>query len=542
MKKAIVIGAGIGGLSTAVYMRALGLDVTVIEAQVHPGGKIRTKPSNLGPVDTGPTVLTLLPVIRDLFAALGRNLNADLDLVQEQLLARHFWRDGSQLDLVGDPEANARAIATFAGPKDADAFLRFRAAAQRLFDAFSAPIMQMPAPSQLHATHAVLRHPRLALDMAPHLSLARLLSGRFGDPRLQQLFGRYATYVGGTPYQSPALLSLIWRAEEMGVWRIRGGMHRLPAALADLLVQNGAELRFNELVRRVQINEAGASTVVTDAGQSLDADVIVFNGDPRALDQGALGSDLMDAVKPAPLEHRSLSAHVLACAAQWSGPKLAHHNLFFTDDPRQEFDPIAERQPPRRATLYLCAQDRSDTSPPPAGPERFEIIENAAPMTAGTTWKEDTTCLTRIRSALASFGAGLSPFPTAQQLSSPQDFARLFPHSLGSLYGQSPHALMATFRRPTAKTRMRGIYLAGGGTHPGAGVPMAALSGRHAAETIAKDLGLTWPFPQTDMRGGTSTGSPIAAPTQSRSSPSSDRSSHPGTDGPGDAIRKTTSA
>ncbi|MBC6442204.1 MAG: phytoene desaturase [Rhodobacteraceae bacterium] len=515
-----VIGAGVGGLSAALSLLACGAHVTVVEAADAPGGKMRQVPGRAGPVDAGPTVMTMPDVFEQLFQNLGANLSDHVTLEPETVLARHYWPDGISLDLSPDPEISAANIAARFGPRDAAAFRRFRARAQRLFDGFRGPMLESRQPSRLDATLAVVRNPQLVIDMAPWATLAQSLERTFRDVRLRQLFGRYATYVGGNPNLAPALLSLIWRSEEAGVFRIRGGMHRLAGAMATLARHMGADLRFGTRVAEISRYCGRANGIRFEDGTFMPASAVVFNGDPRALVKGYLGTATLDAVDPAPLENRSLSANVLSFAARVSGPALAHHTVFFTRDPQMEFGPLADGHPPAAASLYICAQDRDSGKPPaPGALERFEIIENAPPFHNALA-EDPATCLTRILNTLKSRNLRFFPPPDVTALATPATFAAMFPGSQGCLYGQSPHGLTAAFQRPTARTKIPGLYLAGGGAHPGAGVPMAALSGRHAGAAIARDLGLTSPSRQTGMRGGTSTEFPIADLAPSRSSPS----------------------
>ena len=518
-KTAIVVGSGAGGLATAIRLLSLGFQVTVFDALPHPGGKMRAVDSDAGPIDAGPTVLTMIEEVSDLFSVLNEKISDHLILDREPIVARHFWRDGSSLDLFSDPVKSAAAIRTFAGPVEAQAFGAYRKRAQRLFDGFRAPVMSSANPGPLGSAKAVVQNPRLLLDIAPTKTLDRLLSSTFQDPRLRQLFGRYATYVGGSPYAAPALLSLIWRSEEAGVWRVKGGMHGLAKALAALAARHGAVFQFGQKVQSLNVAQGQMKGVTLANGGKQVADVVVFNGDPKALTDGMLGPDATQSVDAKPLKDRSLSANVLSFAAHWTGPELLHHNVFFTEDPREEFDPIAQGHAPKSATLYVCAQDRGAHRPTPNAAERFEIIENAAPI--GHSKSEDSSqCLNRLQMSLQSFGVQLGPQPGLSALTQPQDFAQMFPGSQGSLYGQSPHGMTAAFKRPTARTKVPGLYLTGGGCHPGAGVPMAMLSGRHAVDTIMKDLRLTLTSQATDTPGGTSTAFPIAGNMQSQSSPS----------------------
>lgn len=516
---AIIIGAGIGGLATAIRLLAAGMQVSVFEAAATPGGKMRTLPSAAGPVDAGPTVMTMRWVFDDLFQSLGENLDDHVTLSNSDIIARHFWSDGTQLDLSADPRESAKNVADVFGKQAAGQLDDFTARAKRLFDAFDAPMMQADEPSSMRLAKTVLADPTLLRDMAPHQTLAQLLRSSFSEPKLRQLFGRYATYVGGSPYASPAILSLIWHAERSGVWAVKGGMYCLAEALEALAVRHGAVFHYGATI--TSIAEHAGGQAVRCGGDTHTADIVVFNGDPRALAQGHLGDTVTSAVKRSHVEPRSLSAAVYAFAATPSRSDLSHHNVFFGDDPHAEFDPIAKGLLPRDPTLYVCAQDRG-AGATPKGAERFEIIMNAPPCKDGEQAPSERIehCQTLIFDRLSEMGLQFSPRPEPAALTLPQGFNHLFPASLGSLYGRSPHGMTAGLKRPTARSRIKGLYLAGGGAHPGAGVPMAALSGQHAAEMIKADLGLTSTSRQTDMRGGTSTEYPTVAPAQSRSSPS----------------------
>lgn len=489
-KHVIVIGAGVGGLATAMRLAASGARVTVFEAHPTSGGKMRTLPTRVGPADAGPTVFTMKWVFEDLFTACGEALADHVTLTQAETIARHFWPDGTMLDLNHDVAISTKNIQQAFGDRAAREFGTFCKRAQTLFDAFDAPMMRSATPSTLGMTGTVLRQPHLIGAMAPHKTLAQLLQAGFSDPKLRQLFGRYATYVGGSPYESPALLSLIWHAERSGVWAVKGGLHQLACAMEQIATAKGAVFHFGSIVTGITPEDGGMAVVVD--GQTHRGDCVVFNGDPRAISQGLMGAKARSAVADTAANPRSLSACVYAFAAEPSRSDLSHHNVFFGDDPCTEFDPIKAGKFPFDPTLYVCAQDRGGGCRP-NGPERFEIIMNAPPSAKAHQRQPEriAQCQTLILDQLARMGLTFSPAPTPAALTLPEDFDRLFPASQGSLYGRSPHGMTAAMKRPTARTRIKGLYLAGGGAHPGAGVPMATLSGLHAAEAIRTDLGLT---------------------------------------------------
>ncbi|WP_076445060.1 1-hydroxycarotenoid 3,4-desaturase CrtD [Roseivivax lentus] len=512
----IVIGAGIGGLAAALSLAAAGHAVHVLERAAMPGGKMR----QIDGVDAGPTVLTMRWVFDALFEAAGTRIADHLTLVRQDVLARHFWQDGSVLDLFADHDRSVEAIRAMSGPKGAAEFDAFSARARRLFAAFRDPMMLAADPDPLALTRRVATDPRLLLDMAPWRSLDGLLRQGFTDHRLRQLFGRYATYIGGDPARVPALLALIWDAEASGVWAVDGGMTALAATLARLLEGFGAEISCDTHVARIVTDGDGVTGVETRDGRYVRAAQILFNGDPRALSTGALGDDMRRAIPDLTDAPRALSANVWSFRARISGPDLVHHNVFFRDDPRPEFDALSKGANAPDPTVYLCAEDRGIGHPVPEA-ERIELIVNAAPLGRSPSAPEDfAACQTRTFAALARHRLTVDPMPGPENLATPQDFATLFPESRGSLYGQSPHGLTAALSRPRARTRIPGLYLCGGGTHPGPGVPMAALSGRHAAAAIMTDRASTSRSRPMATRGGMSTASATTAAGPSRSSPS----------------------
>ena len=378
-------------------------------------------------------------------------------------------------------------------------------------------VIRSAGPSLPRLAAQVAASPGLAAAMAPFLTLARSLARQFGDRRLAQLFGRYATYVGGTPQASPALLALIWHAESRGVWRVAGGMHRLAAALEGLARARGARFHYGADVQRIEVAGGAVEAVRLADGRRLAAEAVVFNGDPAALFAGLLGDAPAAAVRAEAVQPRSLSAYVWSFAAVSPAFALGHHNVFFARDPAGEFRDIERGRMPSDPTLYVCAQDRG-AGAEPAATERFEIIMNG-PAGRAPAEREFETCRERTFETLSRMGLALGP-PDREGLTTPTDFAGLFPGSGGSLYGLSPHGMSASFRRPTARSRVPGLYLAGGGVHPGPGMPMATLSGGLAAEAVLADLDSTSPSRRTATPGGTSTASRPTAPAPSRSSAS----------------------
>ncbi|MCY4150685.1 MAG: phytoene desaturase family protein [Aestuariivita sp.] len=485
-RKIVIIGTGVAGLVSAIRLATHGFTVLLLEQHAQVGGKMRTTDSLIGPVDAGPTVLTLRQIFDEVFLSAGRKLDDYVTLISQKIIARHWWPDGATLDLYSDREQSAAAIQSFSGDRSAAEFRAYCERCEQLFHGFEELLLRNPNPRITSLTWRVLRQPQLIRHMNIGQNLAGRLKRDFSDPRLAQLFGRYATYVGGSPVHTPAILGLIWHAEASGVWTVKGGMHQLALGLSQLAVDLGASVQRQCKVERIEIQNGRVTGVALADGRRISADTVVFNGDPRALSVGALGANSRRAATRVLRYDRSYSARVYSFAAEISGCELVHHNVFFADDLISEFNDLQTGRIPKNPSLYLCAEDRGQNHPT-SGLERFEIIANAPANQQAHQDDDLDQWHQNIFRRLSNFGVTFHPVPTLQNLTTPRDFHHLFPESLGALYGQSPHGMLAALKRPRAKTRLVGLYLAGGGTHPGAGVPMAALSGMHAAEAIVKD-------------------------------------------------------
>ncbi len=480
-KQVTIIGAGFGGLAAALMLIAQGIRVTVIESADAPGGKART----IDGVAAGPTVLTMRGVFDDLFAALGERLEDHVTLARADVIARHFWDEGASLDLFDDPARSRDAIGDFAGAAAARGYDSFRGEAQRIYETLETPFMRASATNPVGLSWRIGPQ-RLARlwGIKPWETLWSALGRHFDDPRLRQLFGRYATYTGSSPYAAPATLMLIAHVEAMGVWLVDGGIQRLAAAMADLAKRHGAVFRYGETWR-------GPTKGKT-----------VYNGDPSAI-----GTHLAPG-------KRSLSAMVWTGRAQAEGVPLSHHNVFFSSDYSAEFAAIRAGRLIEDPTVYICAQDR-DCGPIAASlsHERFQFIVNAAADGDRRIYtpEESNTCNSAIQKRLQA--CGLTLHNQVGRFTTPSDFENRFPGTGGALYGRATHGAMAAFQRPGTRTANPDLYLTGGATHPGAGVPMATLSGLQAAFALLADHASTRRSHRVGMLGGTSTRSAMTGST-----------------------------
>jgi len=504
--KVVIVGAGMGGLSSALLLAHQGVQVTVLDTSDAPGGKVHSRDVHGVPIDSGPTVFTMRWVFDDLFRSVGTRLEAEMHITPLQVLARHFWPDGSQLDLSANAQESEAAIAAWSSGDEAGRFRDFCKTTRQLYATLEGPMIRAQRPKMGSFMGDLgLKGLGVLAQLGPMRSLWQQLGHQFTDPRLRQLFARYATYCGSSPWQSPATLMLIAQVEMDGVWSVEGGMVGMAQALERVARRHGAVFRYQSTCQRIEKRQGRVCGVHLQSGEFLPADRVIFNGDVAALRQGLLGDEVRQAVTHA-VPPRSLSALTWSINAPVTGVALDRHNVFFQSRYASEFEDIFEHQRlPQQPTVYVCAQDRPASLPSGAN-ERIFCLVNAPACGDGNAITEEALeqCQTHTFQHLRQLGLHLQPTASNSLRTTPQDFHRRFPASGGALYGQATHGWTSIFSRPGSATPLQGLYLAGGSVHPGPGVPMAALSGQRAAEAVMASLGSTSRFPMGATFGGMS--------------------------------------
>ncbi|MDE0803038.1 MAG: phytoene desaturase family protein [Acidimicrobiales bacterium] len=487
MPEVVVVGAGVGGLAAAIHVAASGHDVTVVERLDHVGGKLDHRSAAGFTWETGPSLLTLPDVFRGLAGVAGHDLDDLVDLVRLDPICRYRFADGTGFDHRADAvdaAAAVEALSPGAGPKFDDFLDRARTVwevSERTFFAGA-----MTSPLRLLRR---MRSPRDLADIDPLRSLHARAAATFDDSRLVQWADRYATYSGSSPYDAPATLGCIPHLEQhLGAWYVRGGLARLADALARIAADLGVEVRTRCDVDRITHAGDGVTGVRLADGEHLAADAVIANADALHLYRDLLPH--RRARRRAERAPRSSSGFVLLLGIEGATAGLAHHNISFSGDYRAEFDALFDvHDPIADPTVYVAASSVTDPSQAPAGHENWFVLVNApsfddpAEEAARYAGYGD-----HVLEVMAERGWDLAGRIVHRDEIRPVDIADRFRTPGGSIYGTSSNGAMAAFLRPGNRGPVDGLYLCGGSSHPGGGLPLVAMSGRIAADLCTQDL------------------------------------------------------
>lgn len=484
-----IIGAGIGGLSAAIRLAAAGRRVAVYEQNAHVGGKMGQIEQDGFRWDTGPSVITMRWVFEELFAAAGRRLEDYLTLLPVDPLTRYFFPDGVTLDATRDLPRMAAQIERL-DPHDVEGYLDFLAYAARLHR-ITGPVFIYSAPPTPRSFLGVPLRDMLAVR--PWQTMDAAIRRRVHSPHLRQLLGRFATYVGASPYRAPATLSVIAHVElTSGVWYPHGGVYAIAAALQRLACELGVAIHCSTPVTRIETAGGAVTGLRLGDGRTVAARTVLANVDVTTVYTHLL------APAAAPRTQRRLQATDTSCSGfalllgvEGEHPQLAHHNILFSRDYRAEFTDIFDRgQPPRAPTVYVAITSKSDPGHAPPGCENWFVLVNAPALGPHFDWAAQAPAYReRVLQTLAGFGLDVRNRLRSEVMLTPLDLQRLTGAWRGALYGISSNRAINAFRRPHNRCPdVRGLYFAGGTTHPGGGVPMVALSGKVAAEMILGNL------------------------------------------------------
>lgn len=476
-----VIGGGIGGLVCAARLAHAGYEVDVFEQGSSTGGKMGRVQFDGCSFDTGPSLITMPFVLDAFFRDMGTSLDHELDLIRVDPACEYRWPDGSRLRMPFDLDAVPEAIASIS-PTDAPRVSEYLEEARYLYEATKDVFIFSPfqgfrefvRPSNLHLLKAL---PRFRF----HKTLHHVHRSFFSDPRIVQLFDRFATYNGSSPYLAPATLMVIpWVEFGFGAWYPRGGVYRIAEAITSVAQRVGVRIHTDAEVRSIETRRGAAVGLRLANGSLHPVDRVVSNADVRTTRSALLGERLP------PTRDLSSSGFVMFLSVEAGDHGLAHHNVLFSSDYRAEFDEIfRQRRLPTDPTIYIARSGHSDATQAPAGRENWFVLVNTPPGITITDAERDRYADSLLQ-RMVQFG--LRPTVRQTQVRTSEDMARLWQAEGGSLYGRSSNSMFAAFLRQGQRSnRVRDLWYVGGSAHPGGGVPLVITSGTIAARLIQKE-------------------------------------------------------
>ena len=485
MAQACVVGSGIAGLASAIRLQKKGYSVKVFEANPYPGGKMHAETYSGYRFDLGPSLFTMPHLVEELFELCGEDPKRYFPFHRKTTLCHYFWEDGTVFLAPGDIEDFIRdASRIFQEP---EARVRTYLAKNRRKYELTAPLF---LEQSLHRAQTYLSTKTLkALVSIGRLGIFNSLDAinrdAFENPKLVQLFNRYATYNGSNPYKTPGIMSMIPHLEmDLGTYYPKGGMHQIPMSLYKLAISQGVEFHFNSPVQRI-LTEKGTAVGVQLKDRKVPAEIVVSNMDIFPTYRKLLPNH--KAPEKTLSQERSSSALIFYWGVQKSFPDLDLHNIFFSRDYQKEFRNIFEhKRLPDDPTVYINITSKESPQDAPPGCENWFVMINA-PGDYGQDWdgmvrqaREDV-----IDKLSRNLGVSLRDHIEVEQVLTPKGISSRTSSYRGALYGAASNDRFAAFlRHPNFSSRIQSLYFAGGSVHPGGGIPLCLMSAKIISNTI----------------------------------------------------------
>ncbi|MBI5532987.1 MAG: phytoene desaturase [Deltaproteobacteria bacterium] len=497
MPRAAIVGAGFGGLAAAIRLQAAGVQTVLYEAADKAGGRAYVFEDKGFTFDAGPTVLTVPESIEELFSLAGERMSDHVELIPIHPFYRLLWNDGDRFDYDGDTSVLLEQIRK-RNPKDAEGYLRFYEYSRRNYEAgyeglASAAFLKLWDMLRVAPTMAGLRS-----DRSVYSTVARFVE----DDRLRQALSFHTLLIGGNPFETSSIYTMIHYLErKFGVWFARGGTGALVRALTGLYERLGGDLRLSTPVERIDVGSDPDSEaqITTSKGDADLFDVVVSNADLHHTYAKLLGHDPRGQTMRKKLERMewSMSLFVLYFGTDRTWPDVAHHSILFGD--RYEallHDIFHGSKVPDDFSLYLHAPSVTDPSLAPAGCSTFYVLSPVPHLgKANVDWERlGPVYADKLIDALDPHLPGLRDHIVVQRTMTPEDFRQRLGAWQGAAFSVAPLLTQSAWFRPHNRDpRIPQLYIAGAGTHPGAGVPGVINSAKATVRLILEDLDLPVP-------------------------------------------------
>jgi phytoene desaturase len=488
MKKIIVIGAGLGGLSASIYLANRGFEVEVYEMNDKPGGKsgeIKLKGYRF---DTGPSLLTMPFVIEKIFQDSNENINDFLKIKELEVLTKYFYPDGTIINAFSDKNKFAEEVNKKTGEREEN-ILNLLKYAKKIYD-LTADVFIFNSLEKTIKFKSFFNINLLKriFQIDGTRTMYNAIKSYINDPRIQQIFLRFATYNGSNPYLAPATLNVIAHIEHnQGAYYPEDGIYSIPNSLYKLAIKKGVKFNFNSKVDEILINENKAYGIKIN-GNTIPAECIISNVDVNTTYRKLINQKLKILKS---LDKLELSSSVLVF--NWGIKKtftvLDIHNILFSKDYKKEFKEIFnEGKLPTDPTIYINISSKYNKNDAPEGCENWFVLINT-PYNKDIYWENEALKAKKIilEKITKFLKVDIENLIECEEILSPKDIEYETGSYMGSLYGISSNTKTSAFRRhPSMSKEIRNLFFCGGSVHPGGGIPLVLESGRLVAEKISE--------------------------------------------------------
>lgn len=494
-QKVIIIGAGMGGLATAARLAKRGHKVSIYEASDHAGGKCRTEWIDGYAFDTGPSLLTLPAVYRDLFLKTGKRIEHILQLTPVDPAFTYIFHDGAKVTFPNlAHNATVSAIKESFGDEAGEDWHRLMLRAEAMWEASRESFIE----GELKGPRELLKRPHFLKDLrtiSPFTSLRTLTDEYTESPYLKKIVDRYATYTGSDPREVPAvLLTIAFVEEAFGAWHIQGGLGKLPLSLESRVRELGVDIHFNSKVAQIKIKNGAAIGIILESGLEKQADIVVANADADLVYNSLIPPMRKTARARKSLRKAtpSLSGFSLLLGLRGTSD-LGHHTVFFPGDYDDEFDAIFHRKEPvSDPAIYICnPKDPAMLNNPDS--ENWFVLINAPrhePKT-GFDWTAPGVAqeyAEHIIDLIEAKGYEIRSRLEVCEIRTPADLEMRTHAPGGSIYGTSSNGARSAFLRAKNRSSIKNLYCVGGSAHPGGGLPLVGISAEIVAEAVEENL------------------------------------------------------
>lgn len=488
-KKVAVVGGGLGALSAAIYLASdERFELTIFEKNEHLGGKLGEINTQGFRFDTGPSVVTLIDVIKDLLNQGDRIFSNSLQFEQLEIANRNFFEGGQIIDSYSDLNRFKQEIAKISHNSAENLFPYI----DRISNIYKRTA-EIFLYSQIHEIAHLIKSRNIPYfpDFAridAFSSMHQINSKYFDDKRILQIFDRYATYNGSSPFLAPGTLNLISYVElVLGSYYIKGGISVLPKTLELLAKSLNIDIHYNAEVEEI-ITKDGKATALKVNNSIIEFDYIISNSDVVYTHNNLIkGYDKLKSklnkIEP------SISGMVFMWGVDSRSDSLKHHNVFYSSDYQHEFNQIFNlKKVPDDPTIYVAITSKSDPSHAPIGSENWFVLLNMPYLNEQDWDYESKRMRETVLNKLLRFGVDIRNNISYEKIITPQDLYNRYYSNRGSIYGISSNSMFTAFKRQANRSRaIKNLYFAGGSAHPGGGIPLVILSGKHVAEIIKRE-------------------------------------------------------